>query len=206
MNGLREEGQDAYAQAEQPPPRAQGKTRPYRKTDDVESDCWDGNASDVTLEHVPVDIPDPKVPLLWVDDEEQLDCTVEEQTMILWDVRVAMPKTTVSMILFVRQDRLTSRTQRNYSRRLFKTIDKQTRSMLDAEQDIEWVVPFTITEWYQEDIENIDDLLEQGHVLVIRNSGLDAGWSYNMASASRIISGAGEVEVQGAPSTSCKRS
>lgn len=63
--------------------------------------------------------------------------------------------------------------------------------------ETDWVVPFSLTDWYKEPIEKIEERLGEGRVMIIRNTGLDSGWDFDMPSASRILSGASWVEAQG---------
>ncbi|KZV61101.1 hypothetical protein PENSPDRAFT_671229 [Peniophora sp. CONT] len=159
--------------------RREAKTRRIRAeklamedNPDAESDCWNWAESDVEQE-LPDDGIDFELPLKPVDNQDNLS------PMLLYDVRVALP-----------------RTNRNYGRSLFKTIDHDTRALLGTKTDVEWVETYSLKEWNDRSLDKIEASMHLGHVMLIRDSGVNGDYAWDMRSATKIKSGANPLECQ----------
>lgn len=90
--------------------------------------------------------------------------------------------------------------QRWRGRRLLKTIDRATRN-LNIPADTNWLETYSLSEWNERPIEEIEKSMKLNHAFIIRSTGLNAGWNFDMRSATKIKGGPQLVEVQGTPIT-----
>ncbi|KZV58894.1 hypothetical protein PENSPDRAFT_695691, partial [Peniophora sp. CONT] len=107
------------------------------------------------------------------------DALDDEQPMLLYDVRMALP-----------------RTCRNYGRSLFKKIDRDVRKQVKDEEDLQWLEMYSLKSWNDARIEDIEKSMHDGHVFIIRDTNLNAAWDYNMDSGIKLKTGATRLDAQ----------
>lgn len=61
----------------------------------------------------------------------------------------------------------------------------------------EWIETYDLDEWNSLKIQDIETSMRLGKCMLIRNTNLDHGWSYDMKSAMRMKSGASLLDCQG---------
>ena len=79
---------------------------------------------------------------------------------------------------------------------MWRKIGRDTQELLDND-DFGWVESYTKSEWMQRPIADIDKSMERGHVMVVRQTGLDEGWNWDIDSVNRVKIGPSMVDVQG---------
>ncbi|VDC00247.1 unnamed protein product [Peniophora sp. CBMAI 1063] len=141
--------------------------------DATDSDCSQRDDSDVEDswgrgDDIPRDIPLQVAP----------DQISDLRPMLLYDIRVALPKTV-----------------RNQGFTLLHRIDQDMRE-LQPQQLPSWIETYSLSQWYDLPLGAIESSMGSGNVVIIRDSHLNAGWKFGIASASRIRSGATPVQVQ----------
>ena len=88
---------------------------------------------------------------------------------------------------------LTLQNQRNKAQAFYEKVNADMRLHTDRT----WIKTFNLTEWRNQTSANLDEYMGKGNVVVIENSGLNAGWSYDMTSAAKIKTPSHPVDVQG---------
>ena len=79
---------------------------------------------------------------------------------------------------------------------MWRKIDSDTRRNL-KNNAFNWIETYSKTQWAEKPIAEIDESMRLGHVFVVRDTGLNEGWDWNLDSVEKIKIGPSPVEVQG---------
>lgn len=81
---------------------------------------------------------------------------------------------------------------------MLKTIDRDARN-LDIPKDTSWIETYSLNDWNTRALEDIEKSIRKNHVFVIRDTQLNAGWNFDVRSATKVKGGPAPCEVQGVP-------